>query len=575
MTASLSVSPEADTTLYARPAVLPLWLTTALFWLPVVLTCAWVLLLPMWPSQDGPLHLYYVNILKQLMAHQPGPYLSTFYIKSHITPYSTYYYGLLALNRVVSLETADKLMVCLYLVAFAGSTRALLRAVSGGATWASFLCLPVLLNWPLVMGFVNYSLSTCLGFIALALWCRNIGQQRRWPRALFLLLICLMIVTHPVPWMIVVSFALLELAVRLLRSRSARFAHDARPAMRSFPLDAVTAALACVPYLYLHHFSSVVQTLEPPKVSHETHPSHIPHLLLPYVGRAQMFLRTLGVDVFVGGSLLPRLYRVGVDLLLVVAIGAAIYGLWRSLKRGEWTLSNTWLLFAVLLLPFLLFLPDPLQGRYFFAARMGILLFVALVAAASSVLRQSKAGMAVAAASVAFYGFVLALAVHYITPAARTVATLREAPVVQTGGMPGLSMMTAGAINAPGLNFNPDNWATAQYYRRNNLVIYNTAWLGDPIILVGVRPEALHRLDETYFESVPWFGSVFLPSNDSAAAILRRVGFVIMMRQNAPLHESPFAAHPGDTASAPYAHGWTCKNGPAQAWYLCLPPATR
>ena len=573
----VSLSSQPENPQHTRAYALPAWLLSALYWVPVVLTCAWVLSLPVWPSQDGPLHLYYANILKQLMAHQPGVYADTYFIKSRVTPYSAYYHGLLLLNRVVSLETADKLIVCLYLLVFAASTRILLRTVGGSATLSSFLCLPVLLNWPVTMGFLNYSLSTCLAFLALAIWCRGIGQPRLWPRALFLLLVCLIMVTHPVPWMIVVSFAWLELALRLARSASERYRQDAQPALRSFRADLVTAVLACVPYLYLHRFKAVVQTLEPPL------PIHWPAGLLPrifspaaleYVGRAQQFLRTLGVDVFVGGTLLPRLYRLGIDVLLLVALGFAVYNVWHSYRRRTWPLTNTFLLFGVLLLPFLLFLPDPLQGRYYFAVRMGIILVVAIITAASSAVR-GRLGIVVAAGACALWLFSLSLAHRYITPAAQAIDSLRQAPAPPADGTPGLVMRPVGADAALGLNFLPDNWAFAHYYRRNNRVLYNTAWLGDPIILVGVRPAALPHLDTTYYESVPWFGSVLLPGNSQAAAILRRVGFVTLMRQSAPPLEHPFAAATGQTSPAPYGLGWTCQHGPANAWYVCTPPANR
>ena len=551
----------------------PAALLLVLYWLPVALACAWVLSLPVWPSQDGPLHLYYANILKQLLAHQPGPYADTYYIKSYITPYSAYYYGLVALSSFVTLETADKLVVCLYMVLFAASTRTLMRAVAGGRTWASFLCLPVLLNWPVVMGFLNYSLSTCLGFFALAAWIGSIGRHRWLPRAWFLLLICLMMVTHPVPWMVVVSFALLELALRWLRSRSERYRADARVPMQTFRLDLGTAVLACVPYLYLHHFKRVVQTLEPVHASHNARLVRLlPPAVLPFVERAQGFLRTFGLDVFVGGTPLPRMYRAGIVLLLLAAVVVALWSYFRNRRASQWTASKTWLLFSLLLLPFLLFLPDPLQDRYFFAARMGILFFVGLVAAAARALRRQVPGMVLAGFAYVLCLFTLGLAVKYITPAARTLATLQQAPAVGPPGTIGFTEQISGAGASPGLNFIPENWATAHYYRRNGYRIYNTSWLGDPIILVGVRPDALPQLDTTYFESVPWFGSVLLPDNPEAAAILRKVHFVVIMRQNASRNDNPFAENEGETEPAPYARGWNCAHGDAQQWYLCRPP---
>ena len=242
----------------------------------------------------------------------------------------------------------------------------------------------------------------------------------------------------------------------------------------------------------------------------------------------------------------------------------------RGRRAREWHLSDTWLLFSGALLPFLLFLPDPLQGRYFFAVRMGVLFFVGMLAAASTALRRWRSiGLAAAGFAYLLCFYTLGLAVHYITPAARALATLQHAPPIAPGGLPGLTMQPSGANDTPNLGFIPDNWGTAQYYRRNNLVLFNTAWLGDPLILVGVQPGKLHDLDSSYFESVPWYGSDFMPDDDTGSAILNKVGFVVMMRHNASVLENPFAENENETVPAKYARDWACTHDAEQAWYLC------
>ena len=115
--------------------------------------------------------------------------MDAYTIKSYVTPYSVYYYSLIGLGKFVRLETADKIMICLYVLLFATATRTLIRSVTKGSAWAPFCVLPVLLNWPLMMGFVNYSLSTCLACFALAAWCSGIGRPEPRYRIAFLLLI--------------------------------------------------------------------------------------------------------------------------------------------------------------------------------------------------------------------------------------------------------------------------------------------------------------------------------------------------------------------------------------------------
>ena len=114
--------------------------------------------MPVFPSQDGPLHLYYVHVFHDLLHHVHGDYFRTYYIGRYLPAYSLYYYGLMALNSIVSLQNADKLIVCIFFLVFGLGVRKLMQVVSPAAVWA-----------PLLMGFVNYALATGLACYALAL----------------------------------------------------------------------------------------------------------------------------------------------------------------------------------------------------------------------------------------------------------------------------------------------------------------------------------------------------------------------------------------------------------------------
>src|SRR5271165_6337573 len=60
-------------------------------------TAAVVLAVPVFPTQDGPIHLYYTDILRSLLTHT-GSYPQYFAIKSVLTPYALEYYVLLVLE---------------------------------------------------------------------------------------------------------------------------------------------------------------------------------------------------------------------------------------------------------------------------------------------------------------------------------------------------------------------------------------------------------------------------------------------------------------------------------------------
>ncbi len=234
----------------------------------VAITCFWVLSLPLFPSQDGPLHLYYVNVFRQLLTHQHTLLTRTYTIRHLLPPYATYYYGLVFLGSFVSLETADKLFVCGCIALFAICGYVLLVTVSPASRWSPFLLLPVLLNWPTLMGFANFMLSVDFACLALACWCLRRLRPGRWYRTGFLCLTVLMVFTHPVPWLFTVGFAGLDLGLLLLQFRPRQRRLFLTPDLRR---DFLTLAIACLPYLYFAHFRSNTQIMTGRVIDASTH----------------------------------------------------------------------------------------------------------------------------------------------------------------------------------------------------------------------------------------------------------------------------------------------------------------
>lgn len=89
-------------------------------WAPIIyafLTMAVILSLPCFPSHDGPVHLYYADILRGLLTHS-GPYPQYFEIKSWVTPHMLEYFSLLVLELVFPALVAEKILVCVYVLLF-------------------------------------------------------------------------------------------------------------------------------------------------------------------------------------------------------------------------------------------------------------------------------------------------------------------------------------------------------------------------------------------------------------------------------------------------------------------------
>jgi hypothetical protein len=552
------------------------WIGLALQAALIILYCVWTLSMPVFPSQDGPLHLYCVEIFRQLLSHHAGLYSQTYFIHRYVPPYSLYYYGLVLLGKVTSLAMADKLIVCGYFIILPLGLRSLLRAVAGSANWTPLLFMPVLLSWPLMMGFVNYCIAVGFACFALAAWCRNRERPAPWLRLQFFFWLALILLTHPVPWMFVLAFCFFDLALRLLRLWSAKNQTAKNPSANQseknessisilghFRADLLSALAGCLGYFYLRHFRSPL-------------PPNDPITPIPLVHRtienAFDYLRTRGLTLYAGTHGAALLYRLGVTLLFAAALYLAVRGCLSLLRQRRWSSPVLWLLFTLLFAIILPTIPVVLNGSYYFAWRLLFLVYLSAVVASSILVeRPGRLITAFLLSAVAVTLLNVCLAFRLISPQAQLDATLSQAPVIATD-KPGLAMWPAGSWGITDLTFNPQQWAAASYFREHNLLLFNTSWLYVNIIPIKPRPGLLHELDNRYEIRVPWPDGPLMSTPSEAHDLLGRVGFVVAMRLNTPPRQNPFADVEGSPIPGPWAAGWRCL--PTPGWSLCVPPGT-
>ncbi len=188
--------------------------------------------------------------MRALFSHADTSYARFYTIKHLFPPYSFYYYALLGLSHFVSLLLADRLIVCVYIVSFVFGFRYLSRALGPGADSMTLLCTLLLLNWPLGMGFVNFCLSFSFVFWALGLWLRFAGRMAYGARMGFVLLAILTMFTHPVPLLLLLGIASLDLLIRFLANRR----HNQRTPQLG--LDFITLILAGFTLGYVKLFTT-------------------------------------------------------------------------------------------------------------------------------------------------------------------------------------------------------------------------------------------------------------------------------------------------------------------------------
>ncbi len=160
----------------------------------------------MFPSQDGPLHLYY-SAVEEALEDDPAAYGGEFVLSGGQLFYSftRHFFGLTApaLGPIV----AEKVLAGLCVAGLAYGFRYLALGVSGGASPALLLILPFLFHTALLRGFYNFNLGLALLLFMAGFWIRysdRLGGRRS---ATFIGLGILLIMTHPIPLLLSGIFA--------------------------------------------------------------------------------------------------------------------------------------------------------------------------------------------------------------------------------------------------------------------------------------------------------------------------------------------------------------------------------
>ena len=223
-------------------------LTSILFASLVFVFCAWALSLPLFPTQDGPMHKYYVHAIASVLSgsHSYNAYV----IRRPFPPYATHYALLLGLTEFLSFDASEKLLICVIFVCTAYGFRYCARSLGPSGNLLSLCMIPLILHWSLVMGFLNYSLAVGLFFLAAGLWCRaSAGQVRLW--LLFAIVSFLLALTHPVPLLLLIAFGSLDLLIRVIQNYNLSWEPgNLRFSLRDYRWQFVGLVIACLSFLY-------------------------------------------------------------------------------------------------------------------------------------------------------------------------------------------------------------------------------------------------------------------------------------------------------------------------------------
>ena len=145
-----------------------------LWCLAVALQIAVVFAAPLFPSQDGPMHLYYVDVLRSVLTGK-GAHTKYYALHHPLPPYLFQYALTLLMECFWTPLVAEKIMVALYAVWFAIATRYLARSIGPGWRLAALISVAFALNRWVYMGFFNFDMGLATALFLIGYWSRHVG----------------------------------------------------------------------------------------------------------------------------------------------------------------------------------------------------------------------------------------------------------------------------------------------------------------------------------------------------------------------------------------------------------------
>lgn len=492
---------------------------------------SFLLSLGAFPSEDNPVHLYYADVLKELLTGG-NSYGQYFAVRHWLPPYAFIYYLFIALDGFVSPLTADRLLVCLYAILLVCGFRYLLRVLNPRSTAMAVLIFPFVFNKFVYLGFYNFVLAVALTLILCAYWLRGPMRLKRWRRFWFLALVIVIMLTHPIPLLVaflVMGTHLLTMVITaavklpgLWRQRIWLAVCECRTAM-------VSLLLACAASLYVLLFvsgagNSGLSTL------------------------AECLVKVRKLIMF--GPISPfQAWYYALPLgLMVFAVGFRVMIL---VFRRQMTWSQTQLVLLVagaLCVVLYIVAPGAFSGGAFFDQRFPIfaLLFILAALASNAAFERGRyRGAIIVAAvivSIASLIYQIEFCRHY-----QVAVDLYRMPPVKPGAKGAIVMDDASMFLPPGLAFAPYRWVAAHYFRHSKAVLLNAPFLYTGTMPLKVAPSSFRSINPLGTEISPpsmerilvshgptdqvdfvvFIGNTnYLPADGPWALICARYGFV-------------------------------------------------
>ncbi|MGO8719061.1 MAG: hypothetical protein ACLQMO_07570 [Acidobacteriaceae bacterium] len=444
--------------------------------------CAWIFTLPLFPSLDGSLHLYYAFVMGSLLSGSKA-FASYYFIRHILPPYALHYYFLIAVAHFFGYVMADKLLVCLIFITTAFGFRYLARCLGPSGDLMSLFMLPLLLNWPLGMGFYNYCLAVGMALWALGFWYRAVQQRDHRLWLAFLIIVIAMVLTHPVPLILIYVLMGADVFCRSAPDlRSSGFsANGFKNCFNRFRPDLLYMFLSWATIGYMFLF------IDKQKV--------VANVQQTYDRKAELIklVKLSTLAMFSGSHPVVIAYRLSLYTILVLGLVLAFIAVTKQWRNWTYSPANAILACSIILIGVIPILPPVINGANYFSQRLVIFVWIGVLAAASAYPQLTRRKENILATCILLYSIaVLGLANYMILPVAARISEIETAPV-NKGGLSGLTLSLPDAPVTTTLDYIPYYWVGARYFRRAHSTLLNGGWLDEHFLPLG---SGVHQLDE-------------------------------------------------------------------------------
>lgn len=344
-------------------------LVTALLCLPL-----WVL--PYFPSQDGPSHLYNARVLLDMLTNPPSVYNAWYQFTPWLTTNLTGTVLLTLLTAVFPPAIAEKVIFSLCIVLLAAGVRYAAGCVSANGSFLSFLVFPIAISFFFNYGFHSFTLSVALFCFTVGFWFRRWGAFHTRETLAFSALLVALFLSHVVPYVVAcVTIGVPAVWITLRRGGIFRYF--------------VPTALASLPSLLL--FATYIAAAL-------THPS-------------TATLPAAKANRLVGDNPMVAFQPVEAYILLCIALVMAalgLLGLYRRLRNPHITPFDLLLPTTVLVIGTPVLLPPLVFGGGFFRSRFLLLATLLALFWLSSCSFSRKERWAVVVTGILFTGLMMA-----------------------------------------------------------------------------------------------------------------------------------------------------------------------